>query len=87
MTPIDQLLMRERKDAVRNAFGRLDPEYAEILALKYCHGWSYAQLEQHLELGVSQIANRLRSARNRMKAALAREGIVETTEQLQDYMT
>lgn len=84
MSPIDQMLMDEHCQAVRDAFQDLEPIHAELLALKYCHNWSYADLEKHLGMGVNQIAHKLRVARNQLKAALAHAGIVEEALSSQD---
>lgn len=84
LSPIDQMLMDEHHQAVRDAFQKLEPIHAELLALKYCHDWSYADLEKHLGFGVNQIAHKLRAARNQLKAVLAQAGIVDEAISTQD---
>lgn len=70
LEPIDMLLLNERRQSIRDALATLTDEDVEILTLKYCHAWSYSQLEQHLGIELNLIANRLRTARSRLKVAL-----------------
>ncbi len=70
LAPIDLLLMIERRQSIRDALATLTAEDVEILTLKYCHAWSYSQLEKHLGIELNMIANKLRTARSRLKVAL-----------------
>lgn len=74
LPPLDQLLLQERQQSVRDALHTLAAEDVEILMLKYCHGWSYVDLDEHLGIGRHKIAHRLRTARSRLKNALLQTG-------------
>ena len=47
-SPLDWLLLAERRQVVRDALERLAVRDAEILLLKYSEGWSYHQIAAHL---------------------------------------
>ena len=68
---------KERRELVRGALGQLAPRDFEILLLKYVHQWSYGQMTEHLGISHSAVANRLRRARKRLRAELARREIDE----------
>jgi RNA polymerase sigma factor (sigma-70 family) len=78
--PVDllaRLTAEERRESVRHAFAHLHRRDAEILLLKYVHRWSYGEMIKHLGISHSAVANRLRRARGRLRAELARLGINE----------
>ncbi len=71
------MLAQERRGLVRRAFAQLPRRDAEVLLLKYIHGWSYGQMMENLGISHSAVANRLRRARERLRAELARLEITE----------
>ena len=70
LLPIDLLMLEERDESIRDSLDSLEENDVEILMLKYVLHWNYAQIEHHLGIGFSKIANRLRSAKQRLKTAL-----------------
>ncbi len=74
---LEWMLAEERRGLVRRAFGQLARRDAEILLLKYIHGWSYRQMMEHMGISHSAVANRLRRARGRLRAELAKLQITE----------
>lgn len=70
LEPIDLLLQRESQHQLVAALASLAAEDAEILTLKYEHGWSYDRIQKYLDLSPGQVANRLRTARLRLKQQL-----------------
>jgi RNA polymerase sigma-70 factor (ECF subfamily) len=71
-SPDDWLLASERDSMVRTALKQLCPKDAEILMLKYGHGWTYQQLADRLGKSPSAIDGRLQRARKRLRCELAR---------------
>ncbi|MHC4401447.1 MAG: RNA polymerase sigma factor [Planctomycetota bacterium] len=66
------VLAEERREMVRSAVARLPRRDTEILLLKYVHGWSYGKVMEHLGISHAAVANRLRRARVRLRAELAK---------------
>jgi RNA polymerase sigma-70 factor (ECF subfamily) len=75
--PLDWLLLDERRQAVREALGRLPRRDAEILLLKYTEGWSYRQLAEQLGTAESTVESRLHRARRKLREAMARANVNE----------
>ena len=71
------MLAEERRELVRRAVGQLPRRDAEVLLLKYVHGWNYAQMTEHMGISHHAVANRLRRARQRLRTELARLDITE----------
>jgi RNA polymerase sigma-70 factor (ECF subfamily) len=71
------VLAEERRELVRRAVGQLPRRDAEVLLLKYIHGWNYAQMTEHMGISHHAVANRLRRARQRLRTELARLDITE----------
>ena len=69
--PLDLLLQAESSSKVRQALQRISGRDAEILVLKYIHGWSYDGISQNLGIDKTKIAHRLRRARQRLRTELA----------------
>ena len=72
VTPLEILMDSERHDLVREAMGSLRHEDAEILQLKYGEGLNYKSIGRRLEIDHHAVTNRLREARARLRAAVAR---------------
>lgn len=70
--PLAWLLDEEEQQLVRQAIVRLPRQDAEILLLKYTENASYRELTARLGLSEAAIDGRLRRARERMRAILAR---------------
>ena len=73
--PIELILGNEKRDLVRQAVAQLSGRDAEILTLKYVHGWDYETISRNLGIPRSKIANRLRTARNNLKKQLTLLGL------------
>lgn len=80
--PLELLIRHERSRQFQEALYSLCPDDIEILTLKYMHDWNYAQIGKRLELDFSRVANRLRSARNRLKAQLMQTDFCDDLEHL-----
>jgi RNA polymerase sigma-70 factor (ECF subfamily) len=76
-SPLDWLLLAERRQVVRDALERLAARDAEILLLKYCEGWNYHQIAAHLGVSHSAVETRLHRARNRLRDELLATRYVE----------
>jgi RNA polymerase sigma-70 factor (ECF subfamily) len=68
--PLHRLLLEERRDEVRQAMQRLPKRDAEMLMLKYGHGWSYRGIADHVGTTVSAVQARLHRARQRLRGEL-----------------
>jgi RNA polymerase sigma factor (sigma-70 family) len=75
--PLDWLLARERREAIRRALGRLTKRDAEILLLKYTEDWSYRQLADHLGVSESAVEARLHRARQHLRVELTALEVIE----------
>lgn len=69
---------KERRELVHRALRRLPRRDLEILLLKYVEQWSYRQMTERLGISHHAVANRLRSARKRLRAALVKLEIDES---------
>jgi RNA polymerase sigma-70 factor (ECF subfamily) len=68
--PVDQLMVMESRQAVRNALDRLGDVDRQVLLLKYTENWSYHDLADHLGVSTGAIEHRLIKARNRLREEL-----------------
>ncbi len=68
--PFQRLLWNEDLVAVRNALSKLNGKDVEILMLKYVHNFGYDEIRARLGIDTNKIIYRLRTARNRLRAAL-----------------
>lgn len=68
--PLNQLLLEERREHVQQAMQRLPKRDAEMLMLKYAHGWSYRGIADRLGTSVSAVQARLHRARKRLRDEL-----------------
>jgi RNA polymerase sigma-70 factor (ECF subfamily) len=75
--PLAWLVLDERRTLVREALSRLPPRDAEVLWLKYGEDWSYRELADHLGVSESAVEARLHRARQRLREALSRNGVIE----------
>ncbi len=71
--PSGWLLAQENQQLVRRAMAQLPDRDAQMLLLKYAHGWSYRQIADHLGVSVSSVESRLHRARGRLRRLLARD--------------
>jgi RNA polymerase sigma-70 factor (ECF subfamily) len=76
-SPLDWLLLAERRQLVRDALERLAARDADILLLKYSEGWSYHQIAAHLGVSHSAVETRLHRARSRLRDELLAARYVE----------
>ncbi len=70
--PTGWLLAQENQQRVRQALAQLPDRDAQMLLLKYAHGWSYRQIADHLGVSLSCVESRLHRARGRLRRLLAR---------------
>ncbi len=75
--PLDWLLAEERGRLVHAALDQLAARDAEILMMKYVHGWSYHQIAAHLGISHSAVEARLHRARQRLRDELAAMQVIE----------
>src|SRR5207244_2919913 len=75
--PLAWLVLDERRTLVREALSRLPPRDAEVLWLKYGEDWSYRELADHLGVSEGAVEARLHRARQRLREALSRNGVIE----------
>jgi RNA polymerase sigma-70 factor (ECF subfamily) len=68
--PLEWVLVEERKELIREAMRQLPERDAEILMLKYGHGWTCRDLSEHLGIGVPAVEARLHRARQRLRGLL-----------------
>jgi RNA polymerase sigma-70 factor (ECF subfamily) len=68
--PLAWLLAEEAQQLVRRAVGRLAPQDAEVLLLKYTEDWTYRELAKHLGVSPSAAEARLHRARGRLRSEL-----------------
>lgn len=75
--PVEMLMEQEKAEQVRAALDLISGKDAEILLLKYAHGWSYQKISENLGLELKKVAGRLRTARSHLKWALIELGVGE----------
>lgn len=73
--PLDLVIGDERRRLVQRTLENMTGEDAEILLLKYVHGWSYEDISQRLGLDGYRVAHRLRRARSRLRRQLRALGL------------
>jgi RNA polymerase sigma-70 factor (ECF subfamily) len=65
------LLEESRRDQVRSAIGRLEPEFREALVLREIEGLSYKEIAAVLGVPTGTVMSRLSRARQRLLSELA----------------
>lgn len=73
--PLRWLLVRERQQAIENAFRSLSEMDREILLLKYGENWTYQQLADRLGVTVHTIEHRLLKAKKTLRRLLSENQI------------
>jgi RNA polymerase sigma factor (sigma-70 family) len=68
--PLDLMIEGERNRVFESAILSLDEADRELLAMKFKQGLSYQQMAERTSADPGQIANRLRTAKARLKSAL-----------------
>jgi len=71
---LDQIIKDEDSNVLRKALAQMSGKDAEILILKYVHHWNYVKISENLGIKKNKIANRLRTARQRLRKELQRRG-------------
>ncbi len=66
-SPLDWLLVDERKKLIRKAMEVLKEKDKEILLLKYTENWNYRQLAEHLGVKTKTVEYRLMRARKNLR--------------------
>lgn len=77
-SPLQWLLMEERREAVRQSMEQLSDRDREILLLKYSEGLSYEQIAERLGQSSSAVQSRLHRARGRLRQQLLAQKLLET---------
>jgi RNA polymerase sigma-70 factor (ECF subfamily) len=65
-SPLSELLMREAKDALRQALSELPPDFRVPLMLRLYEDYSYEQIAEALDLPIGTVMSRLFRARERL---------------------
>ncbi len=65
----------ELRESVKRAVGGLDPDLRTAVELRYEHGLSYADIARAMECPEGTVADRLHTAHDRLRRALAGAGI------------
>ena len=69
-TPLTLLLLKEQRERVEHAIGRLDEAYRIPLVLRYYAELSYDEIAAELELEKTQVAGRIFRAKQMLRVAL-----------------
>lgn len=69
--PERSLLDDSRREQVRRAIGRLDPEFREVLVLREIEDMSYKEIASVLEIPIGTVMSRLSRARHRLLIELS----------------
>ncbi|HMO15398.1 MAG TPA: sigma-70 family RNA polymerase sigma factor [Pirellulaceae bacterium] len=77
--PLDWLINVEQQEMIAQAVSSLRPADREILVLKYSERWTYQQLSEYLGANVNTVEYRLIRAKKRLRAALNRLSLSETS--------
>ena len=72
--PYEQLLQRERQEAVRRAMARLSPEHQAVLALREAGGLSYEEIASVLRIEEGTVKSRIARARVQLRNLLLSDG-------------
>ena len=70
-SPEQNLLQESRREQVRRAIARLEPEFRETLVLREIEGLSYKEIAAVLEIPAGTVMSRLSRARQRLLTELA----------------
>jgi RNA polymerase sigma-70 factor (ECF subfamily) len=76
-TPLENLVLRERRSAVRNAVGQLRPIDREALEAFYLRGRSLAQIAEEFDIPLGTVKRRLHVARHRLEESLRGKSFAE----------
>ena len=76
-SPLDWLLLLERREAARQALSELPEIDRQMLLLKHTENWTYQQLAEHLGVSVHSVEHRLLRARHRLREQVLKREIVE----------
>lgn len=68
--PIYAMMAGERNAQVRDSLADLEPEFKEVLILKYVRGMKYQQIADHLNWNVKTVEYRLTQARKALRRRL-----------------
>jgi len=68
--PLVWMLAEERRQFLQSAFGCLASADRNILTMKYVDGHGYQHIARKLDITVHAVANRLRTARDRLRKAV-----------------
>ncbi len=68
--PEERTLREERRERLREAIGRLSPDYREVVLLYHFHHLSYQQIADRLGIPVRTVETRLYRARANLKRLL-----------------
>lgn len=68
--PEDEVLRAEQRRRIAEALGRLPPDQAEAFLLKHAEGWSYEQMAEKLDVGISALKMRVHRAREQLRRLL-----------------
>lgn len=72
--PEEQLLQRERRQAIERAMGQLEEEFRLVLTLRVIHDMPYEQIAQITNVKVGTVKSRLARARSKLKKILVESG-------------
>lgn len=70
-SPEQSLLQESRREQVRHAIARLEPEFRETLVLREIEGLSYKEIAAVLDIPAGTVMSRLSRARRRLMTELA----------------
>lgn len=60
-------------EALKNAIGKLEPKYRELIMLKYMQGYTESEIAEIVSLPRSTVKSRLFEARNRLRLILGED--------------
>jgi RNA polymerase sigma factor (sigma-70 family) len=70
----DAVATRDEIEAVRNALGRLDPKYADVVTLFSAFGLGYEEIARALGLRTGTVRSRLSRGRAQLRELMSRSG-------------
>ena len=73
-SPLNELIREERREAVREAIGKLPEKFRVPLALRYYGEFSYEEIAQQLQLTRANVATLVFRAKQELRQALERHG-------------
>lgn len=74
--PDEQLLKKERIEAVREAIAALSPDHREVIVLRDIEGYSYDEISEILDLEIGTVKSRINRARQIIKETLIKRNII-----------